>query len=315
MKNIPNIHIAWLCDTDKKALLDAKKHFSRARATPNYHDVLMSPDVDAVLISTPAPSHYSFARQALLADKHIFIEKPMTCLLADATRLVILAKQKKKILFVDHTYVYDDAIRATKDVVGSGQLGNTYAAHSIRTNLGKFQHDCNVLWDLAPHDIAILSFILKTNPQSVIAHGWSHFIPGLIDTAWLSIDFGNKINATIFISWLFPKKERILTIVGSKQMIVFDDTITTKKLRVYKSNVTVRHRKTMPQFVHESRGILYPSYNNQEPLMRACQNFVLCIRTHREPLTNSAHGRMVVATIAAAESSIQQNGKVVSVRL
>jgi predicted dehydrogenase len=273
--------------------------------------ILDGTDIDAVVIATPVKTHYALAKASLLAGKHTFIEKPMAASTAECEELIDIARRKGLVLMVDHTFLYSAPVRKIAEIVQAGDLGEIRYVNSRRLNLGLFQKDINVAWDLAPHDISIILHILGEFPIAVNCQGNAHVSPGVEDVTNMSLFFPHKRFATIQSSWLEPRKIREMTIVGSQRMIVYDDLQTREKIRIYDVRV-VRppHYDTFAEFHYSYHyGDSYiPHLQQEEPLNLACRHFIECIETDSQPITGGRHGLEMIKVLEGASASLKMNG-------
>ncbi len=288
-----------------------KKH-PALKATADYREIINDPAIDAVAICTPVFTHYELAKEALLAGKHVFLEKPMTSTSQQAEELVNLAAQKKLTLMLDHTFIYTGAVQLIKKLVDAGEIGDIYYFDSVRINLGLFQHDVNVIWDLAPHDISIMDHFLQLKPESVVATGADHVGKGHEDVAYLTVYFPNTIIAHIHANWLSPVKIRQTLIAGTKKMIVWDDNLPNDKIKIYDSGITVNRTKdeiydTLIQY--RTGDMWAPKVPLTEALSLEVNHFAECIQSGATPLTDGVAGLNVVRILEASEKSIKARGK------
>ena len=288
-----------------------KKH-PALKATADYREIINDPAIDAVAICTPVFTHYELAKEALLAGKHVFLEKPMTSTSQQAEELVNLAAQKRLTLMLDHTFIYTGAVQLIKKLVDAGEIGDIYYFDSVRINLGLFQHDVNVIWDLAPHDISIMDHFLQLKPESVVATGADHVGKGHEDVAYLTVYFPNNIIAHIHANWLSPVKIRQTLIAGTKKMIVWDDNLPNDKIKIYDSGITVNRTKdeiydTLIQY--RTGDMWAPKVPLTEALSLEVNHFAECIQSGATPLTDGVAGLNVVRILEASEKSIKARGK------
>ncbi|MFA4948171.1 MAG: Gfo/Idh/MocA family oxidoreductase, partial [Candidatus Krumholzibacteriia bacterium] len=286
------------------------------RTTTNFREIVTDPGIDAVVIATPVSSHYPVAREALEAGKHVFVEKPLAQSVDEGTKLVELAKRKGRVLMVGHTFVYTAAVNKIKDLIWGGEIGDVYYLATSRVNLGIFQDDINVVWDLAPHDVSIMNYVLNARPVSVSAIGQSYIRPGIEDVAFLLLRYPQSTIANIHVSWLNPNKIRSTTVVGSKQMLVYDDVSSLEKIRIYDKGVTVTpHYDTFGEFQLSYRygDISIPRLDDAEPLKIECQHFVDCIEKGATPRSGGTHGLEVLLALDAADRSMREHGKEVTI--
>jgi len=294
-----------------------KENYNDIAVTQDCNDIFTDEGIDAVVIATPPGSHYELARRALHSGKHTFVEKPLALNFEHARELVDTAHGLSKKLMVGHTVIYNDAIEIMKKIVSSGEIGEVYYAYSSRLNLGKVRSDVNVMWNLAPHDVSVLLYILNHKPLSVSARGFSYIQNNVEDVVYLNITFENNVNAQIHLSWLDPNKKRDLTIVGSKKMLVYDD-ISDERIKIYDKGID-KHNKNMNlgefkdfgeyQLIQRAGNVTIPKVNINEPLKKECQHFIDCILENKEPITNGNSSLDVIRVLEAADKSLRNTGK------
>lgn len=299
-------------DLRPERLAFIRKKFPTIQTTPDYSEIIHSSSIDAVAICTPVFTHYEIAKAALQAGKHVLLEKPMTSTSAQAEELVELAEKKKVTLMLDHTFIYTGAVRLIKKYLDAGEIGDIYYFDSVRINLGLFQHDVNVIWDLAPHDIAIMDFLLNRKPEAVVATGSDHVGQGLEDVAYLTVYFADNLIAHIHVNWLSPVKLRQTIIAGSKKMIVWDDNLPQDKIKIYDAGITVNRSKdeiydTLIQY--RTGDMFAPKVPLTEALSAEVTHFAECIEKGVKPLTNGQAGVTMVRILEASEKSIKARGK------
>lgn len=308
-----DMRVALLADANPDRLVKAQKTYPGLPVTTEAQDILQSPNIDAVAIAVPVRFHYDLAKRALEAGKHVWIEKPMAGSARECEKLIELADRMERVLMVDHTFLYTGAVRKMKSVIDAGELGNLWYFDSVRINLGLFQHDVNVLWDLAPHDLSIMHYLLNRTPRSLRASGVSHTGNGIEDIAYLNLDFGDNLMANIHVNWLAPVKIRHTIVSGSKKMMVYNDMETAEKIKTYDTGINVAHgdtegrRQTLIQY--RTGDMLAPIVPNAEALATAISHFADCIRHGRQSITNGQAGWMVVRILEAAEQSLKSAGK------
>lgn len=296
-----------IADVKADRLKRAEALYPGACLEKDYHQ-LFGLGLDAVVVSTPPATHYAVARECLEHGLHVLVEKPMTLNSKDAQTLIDLAHDRDLILMVGHTFEYNSAVVALKKYIQSGELGDIYYIDAARLNLGLFQRDSNVLWDLAPHDISILLYLLDQNPISVSAQGMPCVFEGIYDVAYLNLRFPNGIPAFVHVSWLDPCKVRRVTVVGSKKMIVYNDVENEQKLKIYDKGVEAPpYTNGFGEFQcnYRSGDILIPNIRIVEPLRQECQHFLDCITEHCQPCSCGEDGLKVVKILEAAQHSIQ----------
>jgi predicted dehydrogenase len=309
--NLPNCTVAVLCDANEARLKHLRGLYPSVPCVTDYNKLFGDFDLDAIVIATPVKSHYPLAKASLLAGKHTFIEKPMAASSKECEELIELAKTHGSILMVDHTFLFSAAVRKIVEIVDAGDIGDIRYINSRRLNLGLFQKDINVAWDLAPHDISIILHILGEFPMSVNCQGNAHVTPNIEDVTNMSLIFRHKRFATIQSSWLEPRKVREMTIVGSRRMIVYDDLQTHEKIKVYDVRVErPPHYDTFAEFQYSYHyGDSYiPHLHQEEPLKAVCQHFLECIETGVTPITCGRTGFELVRILEAASASLKANG-------
>ena len=305
------------CDLDQKKLDRMKKLYPSVKVHLEYKELLHRPDLDAVAIATPVKTHHSIAKEFLLQGKHVFLEKPLTHSYETGLELVTLAESNKRIIMVDHTFEYTAAVSKIKAIVESGELGEILYISSTRVNLGLFQPDINVVWDLAPHDISMILHIMGKSPVSVNCQGKAHFKPKIEDVATTSLNFENGLIAFIHNSWLDPNKIRRTTIVGTRKMLVYDDIETQEKIKIYDKGVEAPpYYDTYADFHFSYRyGDIYsPRIEDYEPLKKECDHFLECIQEEKAPLSDGYSGLRVVSILEASNKSLRLSGRAVSIR-
>jgi predicted dehydrogenase len=303
---IDEANLKIVCDLRQERLDHIQNRYPGLHVTRDINDVLNG-DIDAVVIATPVSTHHKLSMQCLLAGKHILVEKPLTCDSLQARELVDTAAANGLVLMVGHTFIYNPAVMALKEIIASGEIGHVYYINGTRVNLGLYQPDVNVLWDLAPHDISVLQYVLGTYPEAVSARGGMCVKPGVIDVAYLTLDFQNGVMADLRVSWLDPCKIRSITIVGSKKMIVYDDIEPVDKVKIYDKGVDIQpYTDTFEEFHLAYRygdATPYP-LDWKEPLRCECLHFLECILAGKTPVTNGIEGLSVVQVIEAAQKSL-----------
>ncbi len=302
--------MALVCDTDQARLNHMRKLYPQVKTTTRVDDVINDPSIDAVAIATPVRFHYDLARKVLAAGKHTFIEKPMAASVKECEDLIELAEKHKRILMVGHTFLYADHVRKIKEIVASGELGEILYINSRRLNLGLLQKDINVAWDLAPHDIAIILYILGEVPEYVNCEGRAHYAPGIEDVTSMTLSFASGVIAMIQSSWLDPNKVREITFVGKKKMLVYDDIQPSEKIRIYDKRVEAPpHYDTFAEFQYSYHyGDMYaPFIKMSEPLKVECQHFLDCIVENKKPLTDGHNGLEVIRVLEAANKALHKH--------
>lgn len=307
---IPTSTVVAVADLSQERLEHIQRCYPQITATSDYRD-LFGLGLDAMVIATPPATHFRLASDALLHGLHVLVEKPLALASRDAQQLIDLAEEHDRILMVGHTFVYNPAVRAVKEIIDSGEVGSIHYVDAVRASLGLFQRDLNVLWDLAPHDISILLHILGSNPISVSAHGIACVQDNIEDVAYMSLRFADNILAHLHLSWLDPCKVRRITVVGSEKMLVYDDVESLEKVRIYDKGVeTPPYTNTFGdfQFSYRYGNITIPNIRFTEPLRLECDHFLECISTDRRPMTDGRNGLNVLKIIEAAQKSMRNSG-------
>lgn len=313
VRNMNEIHAATVhavADLSSARLAQVRTAHPDITTTQDYRELLAS-DIDAVIIATPVPTHYPLAMECLSHGKHVLVEKPLACTSAHGKELIDAAASRGLILMVGHTFEYNPAVELLREIVASGEIGRVYYIHSARTNLGIFQKDINVLWDLAPHDISILQYVLGLDPIGASACGEAYIQSGIHDVARLTLFFPNQIQAHIHLSWLDPCKVRRTTIVGEKKMIVYDDVVTQEKIKIYDTGVhlpTDTDNYGEFQLSYRFGDITIPHIPLHEPLKVECLHFVDCILNGWQPRSDGVDGLKVVKVLESAQHSLTNGG-------
>ena len=314
--NTPGCEMVICCDMQDERLERIKSRFPSIQTTKKHEDLLDS-DLDAVAIATPVWTHYPLAKSFLEAGKHVFVEKPLTPSSEECLELIELAEEKGLVLMVGHTFEYTAAVNKIKEIVSSGELGDILYVNSTRVNLGLFQPDINVIWDLAPHDISIITYVLEQEPVLVNAQGMSHFKEGIEDVAMTTMTFNSGTIAFIRNSWIDPNKVRSMIFVGSKKMLVYDDTSPNEKIKIYDKGVEkpdYYDNFAEFQFSYRYGDIYIPRINEREALSTECGHFVECIKENNTPRSDGYSGLRVIRVIEAAVQSLKEEGRAIPVK-
>ena len=304
---LPGCEVRICCDREPAALERASKQYPSLAVTREFDDLLAAP-IDAVVIATPAPTHFQLARAALLAGKHVFVEKPITLDLAHAQELIRLAEERGRVLMVGHLLEYHPAVERLSQLIASGELGELRYIYSQRLNLGVVRRDENVMWSLAPHDISVLLMLLGGRPVEVSAQGVAYLQPGVEDVVFLAVRFDNGRLGHVHVSWLDPHKTRRFTVVGERKMAVFDDMESTEKLRIYDQGVVPQYTSYGEALTLRFGDIHIPRVDMREPLKLECQHFADCVREGRQPRSDGHDGLRVLRVLAAGQQSLDQGG-------
>lgn len=307
-----NVASTVCCDINPKRLDAIKQRFPTVETVRDYRAILKDPSVVAVAIVTPVSTHFGLAKEALEAGKHVLVEKPMTDSVSSAEILIQLAIQKKLTLMVDHTFLYTDAVRKIRELIQHGELGDILYFDSVRVNLGLFQHDVNVVWDLAPHDISVMDYVIQQKPISVSAVGADHY-NRVEDMAYLTVKFENNLIAHFHVNWLSPVKVRRILIGGTKKMIVYDDMEPSEKVKVYDKGVEMQSEEVIYNALVQYRmGDMYaPNLSQTEALSLMCNDFLDSIIYNKKPESNACTGLNVVKILEGSQRSLQHDGMII----
>lgn len=319
-KHIRSLHELGLCDvvacdSNPDVLANLGEKYPGISTVGTFEELLES-DVAGIIVATPMSTHFDIARQCLHRGKDVLVEKPLTTALDQAEELVELAERRSAVLMVGHTFIYNPAVEAVLELIAGGELGDIYYLDSARLNLGLFQHDANVLWDLGPHDLSILLYLLGQAPLHVTARGSAHVNPRVQDNVHLDLDFPGNTTAHVHVSWLEPRKVRRTTIVGTRKMVIYDDVSPTDKVWVYDKGITVRYDTDQYDDFHLSyrygnTTILHTALD--EPLQIEQRHFIDCIKERRRPKTDGFAGLQVVELLDRAQRSLDAGGERIEV--
>ena len=304
--------LAAVCDKNPAALKRVTRAYPGVHATTEFSEVLQSPDIDAVAIVTPVWTHFELAKAALEHGKHVFVEKPFTSTSQQAEQLIELADRKNLRIMVDHTFLFCGAVRKIRELVDKGALGQLYYFDSTRVNLGLFQHDVSVVWDLAPHDLSIMDHIIRQQPEAVVATGGKHF-NDLADMAFITVYFPGNLIAHINVNWLSPVKVRTTLIGGKDKMLVWNDLEPDEKIRVYDKGVDVSNGQGLYDLLvsYRSGDVWSPKVDSAEALKVELGYFLDCVMKDQTPINDGAAGLRVVRLLEAAEESLKAQGRLV----
>ena len=310
-RSLPDCQLKTMCDLNNARLKHLKSLYPEVGSETDYGHMLNGVNLDAVVIATGVNAHYPMAKASLLAGKHTFIEKPLASSVEQCEELVGLARKNGLVLMTGHTFLYSPVVRKIKEIIDKGDIGEIRYISARRLNLGLFQKDINVAWDLAPHDLSIILSLIGEMPETVNCRGSAHVTPGIEDVTTMCLSFSKQRSATVQSSWLDPRKVREMTIVGSKRMIVYDDLAPLEKIRVFDMRVErPPHYDTFGEFQYAYHyGDMYAPYIKQEePLKTECQHFLDCIRTGTTPLSCGVRGTELVKILEASSESLRQGG-------
>ena len=306
--------VVAIADKSKNCLSRAAQGFPQAKTTSDAKEILESPEIDVVAVVTPVWTHYEIAKSALNHGKHVFVEKPFTATVEQAEELIELAAAKKLQIMVDHTFLFTGAVRKIRQLVDEGTLGNLFYYDSMRVNLGLFQHDINVIWDLAPHDLSIMDYVIQKEPEALVATGEKH-LNNLVDIAFLTIYFPGNVVAHINVNWLSPVKVRTTLIGGEKKMVVWNDLEADEKIKIYDKGVSVKNGEGMYNLLvsYRSGDMWAPRVEQTEALKAEVAHFMDCISSNRTPINDGLAGLRVVRLLEAAEKSLKARGQLVQI--
>jgi predicted dehydrogenase len=309
---LPGSDVVAVADLDQERLSSICERFPQVQVTTREYRELFNLGLDGVVIATPPHTHYRIARDCLAQGLNILVEKPITLNSDDAYKLKQFADEQNLVLMVGHTFEYNPAVRVLKELIDSGDLGEIHYVDAVRVSLGLYQMKANVLWDLAPHDVSILRYILGTDPVSVSAHGACFIHEGISDVVYATMKFPGRIMAHMRLSWLDPRKTRQITVVGSKKMVIYDDVKNLEKIKIYDKGVkAIRRTHTFGEFnfAYHYGNVVIPHIQLQEPLRVQCQHFLDCIAEGKQPLTDGYSGIRVVHVLEAAQRSLSDSGR------
>lgn len=316
--SLSNCRVKMVAELDDSRLLYLNQKFPSVKTTQNYKD-LFSNEIDAVVLATPPTTHYAMAKEVLSHKKHVLVEKPLAMNTADGQELIDLAEKNKCTLMVGHTFEFNAAVRTMKKYVQSGEVGKPYYIYSQRLNLGIIRRDVNALWNLAPHDISILLYLFEKMPVSVSARGYAFIQDKIEDLVFITLQFPDGLVGHVHVSWLDPNKVRRMTLVGSKKMVVYDDT-SDAKIKIYEKGITKENINESLgryddfgefQLMKFAGNVVFPKIDFIEPLSIECANFVDAITNKVKPLTDGENGLRVVRILEAAQKSLERNGQIV----
>ena len=310
LNSLPHATVAMVADTDAHRLAKLVVNQPWIQTTTLLEEFFRS-DVDAIVIATPVSTHFQLAREALMHGKHVLVEKPLTASVTEAEELVALAQEQQRFLMVGHTFEYNPAVNELRKLIQNGDLGKIYSIELERLNLGLFRNDINVIWDLAPHDLSILLYLLNQKPTQIKVQAHAHVQRNIHDVAHLDLEFDDGMNAHIHVSWLHPSKVRRVTVIGDSRMAVYDDVNTAEMLKIYNKGADVH---ADPVVSYRYGAITIPHIDWMEPLHLECEDFANAIRTGTQPRANGGVGLEVVRILAAAQEALEhQQGQITPV--
>lgn len=314
VSGLDSCELVAICDQNAGALKRASKLYPGTRVTTEVSELLKSPDIDMIAVITPVWTHFELAKAALEHGKHVFVEKPFTATSAQGEQLIELAAKKNLQIMVDHTFLFTGAVRKIRELVDQGKLGSLYYFDSTRVNLGLFQHDVSVIWDLAPHDLSIMDYILREKPEAVVATGAKH-VNGLADMAYITVYFPGNLIAHVNVNWLSPVKVRMTLIGGKEKMLVWNDLEPDEKIKVYDKGVDVSSGQGVYDLLvsYRSGDVWAPKVEQTEALKLELDYFAKCIAKGETPINDGAAGLRVVRILEAAEQSLNERGRAILV--
>ena len=310
--NLQSSEVVAVCDVSSKSLQRVHQTYPEIQVAQDFDELVRTSRIDAVAIVTPVRTHYGLAKTALQNGKHVFVEKPFTCTSRQAEELIELAERKNLKIMVDHTFLFTGAVKKIRQLIEDGTLGELYYYDSTRVNLGLFQHDVNVLWDLAPHDLSIMDYLIAAKPEAVVATGETH-LNGVADVAFMTVYFPGKTIAHINVNWLSPVKVRTTLIGGEKKMLVWNDLEADEKIKIYDRGVQVSNGEGLYELLvsYRSGDMWAPKVEQTEALRNEISYFTECVRNDKRPFNDGEAGLRVVKMLEAADQSLRERGKVV----
>jgi len=312
--SLSGARVRVVCDKEPEVLKRAKLAYNDVEVTTDLSEALTSPQVDAVAVVTPVWTHFDLVKTALENGKHVFVEKPFTTASDQARRLIELAEKKNLRIMVDHTFLFTGAVKKIRQLIDNNELGNLYYYDSTRVNLGLFQHDVNVIWDLAPHDLSIMNHLIKDKPRAIVATGERH-LNCQEDVAFITIYFEHNIIAHINVNWLSPVKVRTTLIGGEKRMVVWNDLAADEKVKVYDKGVQITNREGVYDLLvsYRSGDMWAPKVDQTEALKAVCEYFIACVQDNKQPFNDGQAGLEVVTMLEAADKSVRERGRIVEI--
>jgi predicted dehydrogenase len=310
--SVDEAQVTAVCDKNPEVLTRVKKLYPSVEVLSDCGDIITSDRVDAVAVITPVSTHYELAKKALQNGKHVFVEKPFTVTTAEAEELIDLAEKKNLTIMVDHTFIFTGAVRKMKQLIDDETLGDLYYYDSIRVNLGLFQKDVNVIWDLAPHDFSIMDYLIKERPTAVTACGKAH-INGMEDTAYITVHFANNMIAHFNVNWLSPVKVRTTLIGGEKKMLVWNDVEADEKIKIYDKGIEVKNKEGMYKLLvgYRSGDMWVPKVDQLEALKLEAEYFIRCIMSGETPINDGHAGLRVVEMLEGCDTSLRKGGRMI----
>jgi predicted dehydrogenase len=312
LRSLETVKVVAVCDKNPDSQRKAKNAFPEVAVTGDAMELLLSPDIDAIAVITPVWTHYELAKTALLNGKHVFVEKPFTSTSAQAKELIDIADRKGLQIMVDHTFLFTGSVRKIKQLLDDGTLGKLYYYDSTRVNLGLFQHDIDVLWDLAPHDLSVCDYLIGKQPEAVVATGAAHF-NGLTDVAYMTAYYPDNVIAHFNVNWISPVKVRMTLLGGENKMLVWNDLEADEKIKVYDKGVQMKSKEGVYDLLvsYRSGDMWSPKVEATEALKLEMSYFVECLHQGKKPFNDGEAGLRVVRMLEAADISLKKKGEVV----
>jgi predicted dehydrogenase len=322
LANLPSADLVKICDLDPEVLASMESLYPRVEVTGVFENLLHDEQIDGIVLATDAATHFDLARQSLEAGKHTFVEKPLALSIEECDMLINLARSRSLILMVGHVFLYNASVRRVRQYIEGGELGDVMYIYAQRLNLGRIRSDLDALWNLGPHDLSILSYWLDAEPERVRAKGYSYVQPNIADVIFLTLDFPGEVGALVHLSWLDPNKTRKITVVGTKKMLIYDDTNIDAPLRIVdkgvdrlEPNEAMQAEESFAEFKHRTRtgDITIPKIEFTEPLAIELESFARSIVTGEPPVADGENGAMIVRALSAASKSMSLDGATVRV--
>jgi predicted dehydrogenase len=308
--------VVAVCDKNPEVLKNIQANYPAIQTIADSNKLISAPDIDAVAIVTPVFTHFELAKLALENGKHVFVEKPFTSTVAQAEELIELADKNNLKIMVDHTFLFTGAVNKIKELVDNDTLGDLYYFDSTRVNLGLFQHDVNVIWDLAPHDLSIMDYIIGEKPDSITASGKAHLNNGLENIAYITVNFSNNMIAHFNVNWISPVKIRSTLIGGEKKMLVWNDLDADEKIKVYDKGVEVDNTKGIYDLLvsYRSGDMFAPKVEQTEALKLEAEHFIDCILNDKTPINDGLSGLRIVKMLEASNESLKNDGRMIQLK-
>lgn len=319
LASLSGVQVSGVCDLDvHRAETVCQRFCPEAAIVRDHQELAADPQIDAVVIATPIRTHFELGRFFLAAGKHVLIEKPLAQTVSECQQLIHLADQYQRVLMVGHVFEFNASVRRIKQYLQQGELGKLFYVYSQRVNLGRIQNDINALWSFAPHDVSIMNYWLEQEPLRVSAQGFSYLSSGIEDVAFMILEYPDNVRAHLHLGWLDPRKVRLMTLVGSKRMLVYDDVSLDAKIQLYDRGIVnlenfIESPESFAEFQFQIRmgDLVIPSLQFNEPLQAECKHFIDCIQQNAQPLTDGLNGLRVVKVLEAAEESLRQDGRMI----